>query len=195
MSKSFENLNVKTVLMLLGLGTFLTASVLIPTLPFAVKPMIGFYHKKQREGDQKQWNQFNQSRLRQILNRLHKQKVVKIDENNGETILKLTEKGMVRFLKFKLEDMILDKHQKWDGTWRIIIYDISNHKRLTSEVFRKLLRKLEFLKLQRSVYLTPYSCTEQIEFLRQFYNIGQEVLYLEVGKIENEDTYKQYFGI
>lgn len=90
---------------------------------------------------------------------------------------------------------MIDKPPRWDGKWRLIIYDIRKEKRYLSEIFRSFLRKMEFLQLQRSVYLTPYKCDEQIEFLRQYYGLDKEVLYLVVEKIENEKAYKDYFGV
>lgn len=195
MKHKLENPTVKGVLLLLGIGTLLAGTVLVPTLPMAIKPFIDFYKSRQREKDFKEWNRFNQPRLRFLLKRLHQQKEVEISEENGATIIKLTNKGKLRFLKFKLEEMIIDKPPRWDGKWRLIIYDIGKEKRHLSEIFRTFLKRMEILKLQKSVYLTPYKCDEQIEFLRQFYGLDKEVLYLVVSKLENEIAYKNYFGI
>lgn len=195
MKNTLENPNVRAVLTLLGVGTILAGTVFIPTLPVAIKPIIDFYEKRQRKNDFKQWSRFNQPRLRFILKRLYQQKVVEISEEDGETIVKLTDKGRVKYMKYRLEEMMIDKSPKWDGKWRLIIYDIGKERRVLSEIFRSFLCKMEFLKLQRSVYLTPYKCDEQIEFLRQFYGLDKEVLYLLVEKIENEQAYKNFFGI
>lgn len=195
MRKSLEDPTVKGILLLLGVGTVLVGTILMPTLPMALKPIIDFYKKRQRENDLKQWNRFNQARLKFVLKRLHQQKVVEISEEDGVSIIKLSDKGRVKFLKYKMEEIMVDKPPRWDGKWRLIIYDIRKEKRILSEIFRSFLKKMEFLKLQRSVYLTPYKCGEQIEFLRQYYGLDKEVLYLVVEKIENEKAYKDYFGI
>lgn len=195
MRKALEDPTVRGILLLLGAGTVLAGTILMPTLPMALKPIIDFYKKRQRENDLKQWNRFNQARLKFVLKRLHQQKVVEITEEDGVSIIKLSNKGRVKFLKYKMEEMMIDKPPRWDGKWRLIIYDIKKEKRILSEIFRSFLRKMEFLKLQRSVYLTPYKCDEQIEFLRQYYSLDKEVLYLVVEKIENEKVYKDYFGI
>lgn len=195
MRKSLEDPTVRGILLLLGVGTVLAGTILMPTLPMALKPIIDFYKKRQREKDLKQWNRFNQARLKFVLKRLHQQKVVEITEEDGVSIIKLSDKGRVKFLRYKMEEIMIDKPPRWDGKWRLIIYDIRKEKRILSEIFRSFLKKMEFLKLQRSVYLTPYKCEEQIEFLRQYYGLDKEVLYLVVEKIENEKAYKDYFGI
>lgn len=54
---------------------------------------------------------------------------------------------------------------------------------------------MNFHQLQKSVYLTPYKCQKAIEYLREYFNLGEEVLLLEVNKLENEAHLKQYFGL
>ncbi|MDO8570492.1 MAG: hypothetical protein Q7R97_02805 [Candidatus Daviesbacteria bacterium] len=193
--EALENPTVKNVLLLLGVGTFVAASLIIPTLPMASKPIIDLYKKKQREKEQKKLDRFNQWRLHQTLKRLYAQKVVEIIEENGEYSIKLSSKGQTKFLRYKLEEIMIDHPPKWDGKWRLIIYDVPKGKRIFAENFRRLLKKIECLKLQKSVYLAPYPCDKQIEFLRQYYDLSEEVLYLVVAKLENEKIYKTYFGL
>jgi len=135
------------------------------------------------------------SRLKTLINRLRKQKDVKLLNENGKLTLKLTEKGRIKLLKYDIKNLKLKKPQKWDGKWRLIIYDIPDSKISAREVFRKLLRSLEFLKLQESVYLTPYPCEEEIELLRNYYDIIKDVILLTVSGIEQEEAYKNYFKI
>lgn len=186
---------VKDILLILGVGTFLAASIVIPTLPLAAKPVLNYYKKKKREEEFRQWERFNQRRLKHLLRRLYQQKVVQVKEVGGQSIVTLTEKGRKKVLSYKMEEIMINKSPKWDGRWRLIIYDVRKEKRVISEIFRNFLKKMQFLKLQRSVYLTPYKCDEQIEFLRQYYGLGEEVLYIVAQRVENEEVYKHYFGL
>jgi len=181
---------VKEVLMLLGAGTFLAASIVMPNLPMVLKPFLD--EKKKRE--ENEWKKFNTWRLKQVLKRMHQQKLVEIVENNEGHIVKISENGKKRLLKFNLDEMEL-KDQKWDGKWRIIIYDILTGKKEEASLFRKTLKRLKFLKLQRSVYLTPFKCYDEIEYLRQVCSINTEALILTVSGLENEKAYREYFGI
>lgn len=190
-----ESATVKEILVLLGVGTFLAASIALPALPMAAKPLVDAYKKHQQQKEFKEWNRFNQTRLRQTLKRLQQQKIVEIIDENGEACIKLTDRGRTKFLRYKLEELTINRQPKWDGKWRLIIYDIKKEKRLLSEIFRNFLKKMECLKLQKSVYLTPFPCEEQIEFIRQYYGLGKEVTYIIAQKLENEQVYKDYFGI
>jgi CRISPR/Cas system-associated endoribonuclease Cas2 len=77
----------------------------------------------------------------------------------------------------------------------VIVYDIANLKKFQRELFRETLKRLNFLRLQKSVYITPFVCDDEIEYLRQVFDIGSEVLVLRVAEIENAQVYKIYFGI
>lgn len=181
---------VKEILILLGVGTFIAASLIMPGLPMAIIPFLDAKRKREMN----EWKRFNTWRLRQILKRMHQQKLVEVVEKNGEQIVKITKNGKKKLLKFNLDKMEL-KNKSWDGKWRIIIYDILTSKRGEANLFRKTLKRLKFLKLQRSVYLTPFKCYDEIEYLRQICNINREVQILTISGLENEKAYREYFSV
>lgn len=176
---------VREILKLLGTGVILTAAFVMPGTAVLIKE----YNKTKWEKDKKEWNKFNLWRLRQVIKRLQDQKVVEIVNDE----VRITDKGRQRQLKFDLEEIELQK--KTDGKWRIIIYDISNIKKSQRDLFRDVLKRLKFLRLQESVYLTPFVCDDEIEYLRQTFQIGSEVQVLKVSKLENDQAYRDYFGI
>lgn len=184
----------KEVLTLLGIGTFLAASVIFPGLPIVAKGIFDIQKDLRWQKNQKQWNKYNLWRLRQVIKRLQRAKYVEITEINGVDVVSITEKGKKKLLAYNIDNIRLDE-TRWDGVWRLIIYDVVRTKRANSEAFRRSLLKLHLLKLQKSVYLTPFKCENKIEYLRQIYDIGNEVQILKVGKLENEGAYKQYFGL
>ena len=184
----------KEVLILLGTGAFLAASIIFPGLPMAAKPFINAAKEADRNKRQKEWEKFNLWRLRQVIKRMQNSKLVEVKEEKGVPIIKITHKGKQKLLRYKVDEMVLDE-SSWDGKWRLIIYDVASTKRANSEMFRTILNKLRFLKLQRSVYLTPFKCEDEIEYLRLLFEIGNEVQILKVGSLENEAAYRRYFGI
>lgn len=184
----------KEVLILLGAGVFLAASVIFPGLPMIAKPFIDAAKEAERNKRQREWEKFNLWRLRQVVKRMQESKLVEIKEEEGAPIIKITGKGKQKLLKYKLEEMKLDE-KNWDGRWRLIIYDVAKSKRANSEAFRRMLNQLNLLKLQKSVYLIPFKCEDEIEYLRLLFDIGNEVQILKVGSLENEAAYRRYFGI
>lgn len=183
---------VKDILLLVGVGTFIAASLVFPGLPLVLK--LGKQYKKDSLSPFRDWEKFNKFRLKQALKRLHQQKVIDIEEKDGQIFIKLTNKGEVRLLKYKLDEIKVGS-KNWDGKWRLIIYDVESDKKRLRDIFRRFLKKMHFLQLQKSVYLTPHPCDDQIEFLRQYYHLGGEILLLEICSLENEAVYKQYFRL
>lgn len=185
----------KEVLKLLGAGVLITACFVAPGLPLA----IGAFAKGEREKEwkklRKEWKKYNLSRLKQTLKRLYEQKTIEVVETKDGPIVKLTNKGKLRLLRYKLEEMQIKKPLIWDRKWRLIIYDIPKKKKKAQEVFRRILKGMKFLQLQKSVYLCPYPCEKEIEFLRELYGIGKYVVMLVVEKIENDKAYREYFGL
>lgn len=186
---------VRDILKLLGKGILLSSLFLFPGTGLGIKAIYDIYEKANKNKELQEWERYNLPRLRYILNRLRRQKLIEVEEQNGYSIVKLTYKGRLRTLKYKLEEMALEIPKHWDGKWRLIIYDITKFKRKQQSAFRRMLKKLQMLPLQKSVYLTPYSCAQEIEFLREYFEVGEGVIYIIAEKIENEGVYKRYFDL
>ncbi|MBI2327313.1 hypothetical protein HYU92_03235 [Candidatus Curtissbacteria bacterium] len=184
----------KEVLTMLGLGVFLSVSIIFPGLPLITKKILDIAQEEEIRKKQKDWDKFNLWRLRQLIKRMQDSKYIEIKEENGIPIIKITQKGKNKLLSYDLEKLKLNE-TKWDGRWRLIIYDVQKSKRANSETFRRALLRLNLLKLQKSVYLTPFKCEDEIEYLRLLFDIGKEVQILTVGSLENESAYRRYFGI
>jgi DNA-binding PadR family transcriptional regulator len=179
----------KQILTLLTKGTFLTMSLIAPKTASAT------HHLLQEEKDWNTWKRFNPSYLRQTLKRLEKQKAVEIVEENGMQVVKLTSKGKRRILKYAISELEVKKPKTWDRKWRLVIYDISNSQKQLQVLIRETLKNLGFFAMQESVYIYPFPCFDEIEFLREYYGLGSQIQYLLVEEIENDQVYKTYFNL
>jgi hypothetical protein len=188
---------VKIVVGILGLAAFTGASVIMPATPVIVTPIIKYLHKKLHERETDADYHFDSLRLRRLLQRLEKQKDVRLTKNSdGSMTVELTEKGRAKHLKYKLEDMERDFNKKnWDGKWRIICFDVPEIRRTGRDSFRRMLGNLKFYQLQKSVYLTPFPCQDEIEYLRSCFGLGDQVQILITDRIENDRAYRLYFGL
>lgn len=181
----------KEILALLGTGAILaTALIAPPTLVLAK-----FLIKRKNEQKWRDWKKFNLSYLRRSVERLKRQKLVEIEEKEDKVIIKLSKNGRERILKYALEEMKIENPGRWDGKWRMVIYDVPINKKYLQQIFRDTLKNLGLLNLQKSVWLYPYNCYEPVEFLREYYNLGDNVIYAVVEKIENDKPYRDYFGL
>lgn len=98
--------------------------------------------------------QLNKSALAIALKRLRENGFVEL-LSDKELALRLTDKGRSKALwtKMKLED------EKWDGKWRLVIWDIPEKRRNTRDLLRYHLKQLGFEKIQNSVWASKKNCT------------------------------------
>ncbi len=182
---------VRKILTLLGVGTVLSLALISPTAIVLAKP---FLDEKRRQ-DRETWKQFNSRYLRSTIKRLRKKKLVTIEERDGEKIVILAKYGKQRIVKYSLDNLTIDKPKVWDSRWRLVIYDVPKQKRHLRDLFRETLKSLGFYQLQESVWLYPYPCEPQITFLREYYGVGNEVVYVVATTLEDDAPYRTYFGL
>lgn len=173
----------KELLLLLAGGGIFALSLVFPTLPMALAPFII------------DRNKYKQGLFNRNIKRLKKQKLVEIVYEGEQTLVKITNEGRVRALRYKLSEIQVKKPKVWDGKWRIVIFDIpEKHKRMR-EIFRNHLKLMGFYMLQKSVWVHPYPCGSEIEFLRQVYKVGVDVTYILAERIENANNLKEHFHL
>lgn len=100
------------------------------------------------------------SELARTVKRLRVSGLIELTEGD-EIILKLTDSGMNRALWAKMK--MID--EKWDGYWRMVIWDIPEKRRATRDLLRMKLKQLGFQRWQKSVWASKKNCTD---ILRKF---------------------------
>lgn len=184
--------SVSRVLTLLGAGAVLSLSLFVaPSAIMLAKPFLD--ERRRREWEE--WKQFNPRYLRRTIARLRKQKLITIEEHNRVQTVTLTKNGKRRILKYSLEELTIQKPTSWDGQWRLVMYDVPKNKKHLRDVFRQTLKSLSFYQLQESVWLHPFPCEPQVAFLREYYGVGDEVLYVVASKLEDDSPYRTYFNL
>lgn len=118
-----------------------------------------------------------------------------IEEENKQIYISLTKEGKKKANKCLIDDLEIIKPETWDGKWRIVIFDIPNETKIVRETLRGKLRELGFYKLQQSVWIHPFNCKKEVEFLRKFFGLNSQKLKLIIGKIENDTDVRNFFKI
>ena len=127
---------------------------------------------------------------------LKKRGFVSLEQDGHDIRISLTKEGKKRAGKYQIEDLFLEKPKKWDGKWRLVIFDIPNVSAIIRNVFRRKLKEFGFCPLQKSVWIYPFGCQEEIAFLREFLGADKkQIQVLEVNKIEEEDFLKKFFKL
>jgi len=117
-----------------------------------------------------------------------------VDNKDGTTTFVLSKGGKEVALAYDLEKMVIQK-TKWDKKWRIVMFDIPERLKKVRDTLRYQLKKLDFIELQRSVFVIPFECKNEIEYIVEFYNIRKYVRFIEANHIDNEIHLKHKFQL
>lgn len=128
------------------------------------------------------------ARINQEIKRLHKRGLVEIiKRKNGVSVIKLTKEGKEKLKRYQINKLKIEKPNKWDGKWRIIIFDIPISKNSERFLLRKKIKEIGFYKLQNSVFVHPYPCFEVVKYLRDYFGVSAEVEYIEANSLESQN--------
>lgn len=83
----------------------------------------------------------------------------------------------------------------WDKKWRIVSFDIPEKQKNAREALRKKLRDLDFYPLQKSMFVLPYPCQDEIDFIAEIFQIRKNITYFETTLISNEGKIRAYFNL
>lgn len=86
-------------------------------------------------------------------------------------------------------------HRRWDKRWRLVTYDIKEHRKKSRRQLQRTLRSFGFYRLQDSVWVYPYDTEELITLLKAEFSVGKEVLYAVVEHLENDRELRTYFQL
>lgn len=133
--------------------------------------------------------------INQSVKRLLERDLIRIKEDKDHKYLEITNKGRRLLLKYELEGLVQNKPKKWDGKYRVVIFDISETRKKIRDELRMMIRGFGFICLQNSVWIYPYHCQEIIELLKKYLNLEKEVIYMTVDSIEGNEWLQKNFKL
>src|SRR3989344_7174587 len=58
---------------------------------------------------------------------------------------------------------------RWDGKWRVVIFDIPEARRTLRNRLRDMLLQIGFVQLQKSVWVYPFDCEDLVTLIKKEY--------------------------
>lgn len=158
------------------------AVILVLSSPYAAQIITNYF-----KGDRKKF-------IRSV-NNLKRSKYVNSYYKNGQEVIEITEKGRKKSLRYDFEQMKIEKSKHWDGVWRVITYDIPERRKRGRDQFVVKLKELGFFPYQKSIFIFPFDCKEQIDFMKEHLFLGESIHYIEATHIDDEDNLKKEFSL
>lgn len=129
------------------------------------------------------------------LERLIKKGLVDTVIKNGSKHLKITPLGKKALTRFEFENLSKQKPKKWDGKYRVVIFDVKENIRFSRDELRYMLLRFGFVRLQNSVWVYPYPCIGAVELLKTNLEIRDEVVFMTVESIEDDEWLRKEFDL
>jgi CRISPR-associated endonuclease Cas2 len=107
----------------------------------------------------------------------------------------LTDNGKKKALTYNIDAMKIKKPTKWDGKWRMVLFDIPEKHKKAREAFREALKDLEFHEFQKSVFIHPYECQNELDYIIELFQLRPYVRTVTATKLDNELHIKKVFEL
>jgi len=171
--KTIKNELVYKILKITGMGVlFVVVSFLAPIFPYI---MLRMYIKK------KFGKNYSPVEIRNAVKYIKRKQFIAY--KNKKVIL--TKKGL-KYLQHKAMFEICIKPSAWDNKWRLVIFDISQKDVSARHLMRRRLKDLGFYHFQKSVFIIPYNCEEEIMQLASLLGVEECVHVLITERFSND---------
>ena len=135
---------------------------------------------------------FSKRDLNRAVKRLEKRGYIALTKTPKGYVVRLLAKGKLGYKKIRLHNLRLSTG-KWDGKWRLFIFDIPEKFRDERDYLREKLKTLGLYNIQRSVFVYPYDCRRELAFIANYYKIEEYTTYAEADYIDIDKELKRYF--
>lgn len=119
---------------------------------------------------------------------LKSQNLVLFSRGDAGFELGLSPYGAQQLLGLQLDSLAIPPMPKWDCLWRLVSYDIPNIKTTERREFSARLLELGFVMVQRSMWVHPYECFDQIKLVTDHLNITRHVAVMEIHRFDTHTT-------
>lgn len=174
----------KDILAMLIIGGLITIAA---TSPFFIQNLLRGFKKLKKYQNKKVYDAFY---------KLKQQGFINFYKKNNQIYISLTEKGKQKAGWMQIDDLKIKKPKKWDGKWRILLFDIAEKKRTHREALRGKLIELGFRLFQKSAWIIPYECRDEVGLLKSFFGLsGKEIKLIVAQNIDGEEEFKEMFKL
>ncbi len=128
----------------------------------------------------------NKKYLSRVVKEFKEERLVNyVEKKNGNVEIVLSEKGRRKVLEFDIDNIKIKKPIRWDRKWRVVFFDIPEKRRAERNVLREKLKDIGFKEIQKSVFVHPYSCFDEINFITEYFQLRRFVRFGEMTNLSN----------
>ena len=137
----------------------------------------------------KKWRDFYRS-----LYVLRRRGLVDVEQNHDGTYsVSVTHVGQKYVARYDLEILEISRPKRWDGVWRICLFDIPAVKKHARWALLGKLKELGFVMMQKSVWVHPFPCREELAVVTHAFEVEPYVQFHEAYDISHEGKLRRDF--
>ena len=168
----------KEILFIAAAGPIILSSLFLPNAAQMLKTLIKW---------RKNWDKIDRRLIYNAVKRLNQKRLVELVEKDNKLYIKITSNGKKVIKNFDYDNIELEKPKTWDKKWRLVIFDIPDKKKKERRALSKKLKDIGFYALQESVFVYPYDCRDEIDFICEFLSINRFVNYCTVESVDKRE--------
>jgi len=135
------------------------------------------------------------SRIWKAIKYLEQKNRVSFEEQGPHTYVTLTKHGRLQLDEDAIWELVIEPPGRWDHKWRIVMFDLpSTHERVRQS-FRLKLEDLGFRLYQRSVFIYPHECYEEVHMVAKWYGVDQYIRYIVATEINDMRQFVTLFDL
>lgn len=178
---------IKAILGVVAVAGVLSIALVAPNV-LQVLPRLGFLRRRKKSSENYYTNK--------VVKRLIKDNLLVVKTDGvGRRSLSLSAKGEQKLARYMLQETVPIMPKRWDGKWRVVVFDVREYKRSTRDFLRGALKDFGFVYMQQSVWIFPYPCDDFVVLLREALNLGMSVRLLVVEKMDEDRSFRRTFHL
>lgn len=135
---------------------------------------------------------FSSADKRALVANLRRQGLIEVTKREDELILQPSVKGIHRLQRAQINSLFIRPQQRWDGTWRMVSYDIPARYTKQRRLFTAELHRLGFMLIKDSTWFHPYPCFDVISELVAFCGLANFVMVAEIARLDEGSLRRLY---
>lgn len=135
------------------------------------------------------------NRIWKTIKYLEEKNRIRIEERGNNLYVYLTSEGHVKLNEDSICELAIKKPYRWDRKWRLVMFDLPARHNKARDPFRLKLEDLGFRLYQRSVFIFPYECHEEVHTIAQWYGIDEHIRYIVATEVHDMRQFAKLFDL
>lgn len=116
--------------------------------------------------------------------------LVEVTKQTSHLIIQPSVKGVHRLQRARISELSVRTPKHWDGSWRLVSYDIPARYARQRRLFTSELHRLGFTMIKESTWFHPYPCFDVLSELITYCSLSDYVMVAEISRLDEASLRK-----